>query len=179
MPVQPRPYMAVKFEIDVSTRYHDYRRAWLGWLVTLVRLVSLAGSIVALLALSNWVESRQAAVAIIAAAAAAIGVVNLLDLVFHFEQALGLHTTLYQRFKALQAQMARHRLDWESVGPELDADAQEIRVDEPPTYYALYARAWNQMLDKYEETQHRRPLTRWQSLLQNLKRFRPDQFKPA
>jgi uncharacterized membrane protein len=179
MTVTPRPYTAVKFEIDVSTRYHEYRRAWLESIVTIIRLVSLLGSIVALLALSNWVESRDAAITTVVIATAFIGIVNLVDLVFHVDASARDHTTLYQRFKALQAKMTRHQIDWESAGPEVDAEAQEIRIDEPPTYYATYARAWNQTLEKYNESQHKRPLSWWQSVVGNLIRFRPDKFRPA
>ena len=179
MAVAPRSYEAIKFEVDVSARYHEYRRSWLEGVVTIIRAVSLVGSVVALLALSNWVETRDVAVSVVAIITALIGIVNLIDLVFHVDASARDHSALYQRFKSLQAQIARHRPDWESAGSELEAQAQEIRVDEPPTYYAVYARAWNQTLEKYSESAHRRPLTLWQSIAGNFWKFRPDNFKAA
>ena len=52
----PNAYKALKFNLEVSARYHDYRRATLGTRVTLVRLVSLLGSVLSLLAVSYWIE---------------------------------------------------------------------------------------------------------------------------
>ena len=50
------PYKALKFELEVSARYFDYRRASLGSRVTIVRLVSLLGSILSLLSVSYFVK---------------------------------------------------------------------------------------------------------------------------
>ena len=55
----PNAYKALKFSLEVSARYHDYRRAALGSRVTFVRLVSLLGSLLSLLAVSYWVSQRR------------------------------------------------------------------------------------------------------------------------
>ena len=110
---------------------------------------------------------------------ALVGIVNLVDLVFHFDADARLHTSLFQRFKALHEEMARRQADWEKLIPEWQAEAEAICADEPPTYWALYALAWNQTVEKYEVLSHKRPLRWWQRLAANWLQFRPDQFRPA
>jgi hypothetical protein len=171
--------MALKFNLEVSARYHDYRRAILETRVTVVRMLSLVGSILSLLAVSNWVESETIMVQAVASLSAIVGIANLIDLVFRFDAGARVHTSLFQRFKALLAEMARRQVDWEKLVPGWEAEAQVIRSDEPPTFWALYALAWNQTLEKYDVNTHRRPLSWWQKLASNWKHFRPDQFKPA
>jgi hypothetical protein len=172
-------YTALRFNLEVSARYHDYRRATLEARVTLIRLVSLLGSVLSLLAVSHWVESKETMIQAVAIISAVVGLVNLVDLVFHFDADARVHTSVFQRYKALLADMARHQGDWEKRTPEWEAEAQAIRGDEPPTYWALYALAWNQTLEKNDIHTHRRPLSWWQRLAANWKQFRPDQFRPA
>jgi hypothetical protein len=175
----PNAYKALRFNLEVSARYHDYRRATLGTRVTFVRLISLVGSVASLLAVSNWVESVEKMVLWVAWISVGVGVFNLIDLVFHFDADARLHTALFQRFKGLLEEMARHQADCERQIPEWEAEAQAIRGDEPPTYWALYALAWNQSVEKYEVTSHKRPVRWWQKVAANWLQFRPDQFKPA
>jgi hypothetical protein len=179
MPDPGNEYRALKFGLEVSARYHDYRRATLGSRVTFVRLVSLLGSVASLLAVSNWVESADKMILAVAWISVVVGIVNLVDLVFHFDADARLHTSLFQRFKGLLEEMARHQGDWQTQGPEWQAEAEAIRSDEPPTYWALYALAWNQTTEKYQVTSGRRPIRWWQKLAANWVQFRPDQFKPA
>jgi hypothetical protein len=179
MPDESDALKNLRFSIEVSARYHDYRRATLGFRVTFVRFVSLLGSVLSLLAVSNWVESQQLTVLWVALIGIVVGIVNLVDLVFHFDSSAREHTSLFQRFKALQAKMARHQTDWRVCTPEWEAEAQEIRSDEPPTYWATYARAWNQTAEKYNENSHKRPLKFWQIVVGDWFHMRPDQFKTA
>lgn len=165
-----------KFFIEVSTRYHDYRRATLGQYVTLVRLISLVGSIGALLAVSTLAQSSEKMVNYVAFASILIAIVNLLDLVFQVDSNARLHTSLYQRFKALQEEMARNQGQWRNLLPEWQAKAQLIRIDEPPTYWAVYARAWNQTAEKYGKFGDRHPIKLYQRILQDFVQFRPDGF---
>jgi hypothetical protein len=179
MPEPPNAYKALRFSLEVSARYHDYRRATLGTRVTFVRLVSLLGSVGSLLAVSHWVESAEKMVLWVAWISVVVGIVNLVDLVFHFDADARLHTSLFQRFKGLLGEMAKHQTDWERQIPAWDAEAEAIRSDEPPTYWALYALAWNQTVEKYQATSHKRPVRLWQKIAANWVQFRPDQFKPA
>ena len=155
-------FAKIKFEVEVSARYHEYRRAVLETRVTFIRLVSLLGSVLALLAVSNWVESQQLTVFCVTIVSVIVGIFNLVDLVFHFDDGARVHMGLYQRFKALQAEMARGQAEADELTPKWEAEAQSIRIDEPPTYWATYALAWNQTTEKYLLKGHERPLTRWQ-----------------
>jgi hypothetical protein len=109
--------------------------------MAVIRLVSLIGSIGSLLAVSSWVESSGRTVAVVAVASIFVAIFNLFDLVFKFDLNAGLHTSLYQRFKTLQAEIAKNQLQWEKFLPEWQAEAQQIRIDEPPTYWAVYTLA--------------------------------------
>ena len=179
MPDAESAYKALKFDLEVSARYHDYRRASLGLRVTIVRLVSLLGSVLSLLAVSNWVESAEKTIYVVAGLSAIVGVFNLIDLVFHFDADARSSTSLFQRFKALLGDMARNQADAERRLPAWEAEAEAIHSDEPPTYWALYALAWNQTAEKYDVVSHKRPLRWWQRIAANWVQFRPDQFKPA
>ena len=169
----------LRFEIEVSTRYHDYRRAALEFRVTVIRLVSLVGSVLALLSVSNWVESRELTIQFVTWISIVVGLFNLVDLVFHFDSSARTHTGLYQRFKALQGGIARDQKNWERLIPEWEADAQAIRIDEPGTFWATYALAWNQTAEKYQKEDHKRPLAKWQRWMRDWVRFTPDRFRAA
>jgi hypothetical protein len=82
MPLSETDFQNEKFYIEVSARYHDYRRSALEWCMTLIRLISLLGSIASLLAVSVWVESSERMVLSVALASILVGVANLFDLVF-------------------------------------------------------------------------------------------------
>ena len=165
-----------KFYIEVSARYHDYRRSTLGLCVTWIRLLSLTGAIASLFAVSTWVESSGRAVMLVTVASIVIGIVNLLDLVFQVNSSARIHASLYQRFKALQEEIARKQREWQTLLPEWQAEAQSIRIDEPPTYWAIYTRAWNQTAEKYRKFDHKHNLNFYQKVFGNVMHFRPDEF---
>lgn len=178
MPLSETDFQNEKFYIEVSARYHDYRRSALEWCLTLIRLISLLGSIASLLAVSIWVKSSDRMVLSVAIASILVGVANLFDLVFQFDSKARIHTSLYQRFKTLQGEMAKDQLAWQKFLPEWQAEAQSIRIDEPPTYWAVYTRAWNQTAERYRLFGHKHQIRWYQSLglVSNLLHFRPDQF---
>jgi hypothetical protein len=78
----PNSYKALKFELEVSARYFDYRRSSLGVRVTIVRLISLLGSILSLLAISYFIESKEKMATVVLWISVFIGLANLVDLVF-------------------------------------------------------------------------------------------------
>jgi hypothetical protein len=170
----------LSFDVEVSTWYHEFRRGLFTALVTIVRLVSLLGSVAALLAISSWVEASPTRIWIITIASVAVGIVNLFDLVFQFDTQARDHTSLYQRFKSLQAKMARGKREWEQYIDSWAAEAQSIRVDEPPTYWALFNMARNQALEKHGVSAgNARRVSRRQRLLGYFKHYRPEDFVAA
>jgi hypothetical protein len=175
----PNSYKALKFELEVSARYFDYRRSSLGVRVTIVRLISLLGSILSLLAISYFIESKEKMATVVLWISVFIGLANLVDLVFQFDADARASTSFFQRYKALLGEMARHQSEWGSRHAEWEAETQAIRSEEPPTYWALYAIAWNQTLEKHDLSSSKRPLRWWQHLSANWFHFRPDQFKAA
>ncbi len=178
MPLSETDFQNEKFYVEVSARNHDYRRSALEWCMTLIRLISLLGSIASLLAVSVWVKSSDRMVLSVAIASILVGVANLFDLVFQFDSKARIHTSLYQRFKALQGEIAKDQLEWQKFLPEWQAEAQSIRINEPPTYWAVYTRAWNQTAERYRMFGHKHQIRWYQSLglVSNLLHFRPDQF---
>jgi hypothetical protein len=93
------PYKALTFQLEVSARYFDYRRASLGSRVTVVRLVSLLGSILSLLAVSYFVESKDKMATAVLWISAIVGIFNLVDLVFHFDADARTSTSFFQRYQ--------------------------------------------------------------------------------
>src|SRR5579862_2188665 len=121
-----------QFALEVSTRYHDWRRAKLGVYVNVVRMVALAGAIITLITLvGDWSQASK----ILIATNLIVAVVILFDLVFQLDSKARKHDVLYQRFKNLQASEARGAAQWRDKLPEWQAEAQTIRIDEPPVYW--------------------------------------------
>jgi hypothetical protein len=172
----------LKFGVEVSTLYHDWRRATLETTIRLVKGITFVGAIFSLVTAFNpfhWDDFT--ATWVIAASSIVIACVNLLDLVANLDGRALLHEDLARRFKEVQQRMARHRKEWESRLPEWDADIQAIRADEPPTLWAVYAMCWNQTIGKHrtETRGYLRPVPWWRSWLRNIVQFRPQDFPAA
>jgi hypothetical protein len=170
-------YWELKFSVEVSAMYHDWRRGSLWFFVQFVKAVTLAGVIATLLTAFIATELNTTTTGIIAGVSAAIGIVTLMDLIWNFSARAQLHDQLYQRFKALQAELERLSRNTESW-PELSAKAQAIRVDEPPTLWAIYAQCWNQAIE-HHAAEHRgyyRKIAGWRRALGSMLRFGPQDF---
>jgi hypothetical protein len=169
----------LEFSIEVSTLYHDWRRSALWATVRWIRIITLGSAVVALVTAfspphldSSWALTTVAVVSIL------IAVVTLLDLVENFSGGAHRHEELYRRFKKLQADIARHRAEAEKYIAEWQAEAQSIRVDEPPTLWAIYARCWNQVIEHHatERRGYYRQIAWWRYLLGWLIAFNPQDF---
>jgi hypothetical protein len=151
----------IEFGVEVSTLYHDWRRSFLGTLVNIVRTIALISAVISL---SSAFVSITHGGAIIAVAGALATIVTLADLVFQFDSRARLHDDLYRRFKALQADIARHSAEAEKYLSEWDARAQEIRVNEPPVYWSIYASCWNQVAERIRAPkEYVRTISRWKN----------------
>jgi hypothetical protein len=172
----------LKFGIEVSILYHDWRRATFETTLRFVRGVTLVGAIFTLvtgvtLAFDSFHWGNAAAWGSVISSII-VACVNLIDLVANLDGRALHHDELARRFKALLQRMTRHREVWESHLADWTADAQEIRADEPPTLWAVYAMCWNQNIGKHRVPPmgYRRPVSWWQSLLRNFVQFRPQDF---
>jgi hypothetical protein len=171
-----------QFGVEVSTRYHDWRRGTLEARVRFARLATLAGAILTLLTAFNPLSWAPHSVEwTVAGLAAVIAGINLWELVSNLGEAARTHTELYRRFMELQEQIAKHRDSWEAHLADWEAEAVTIRRDEPPTMWAVYAEAWNQTLDHYqlERKGYYRPVSFWQHMFKNVIQFRPQDFPAA
>lgn len=170
-----------KFEIETSTRYHEQRGATLEYLSKVVKSLSIVGSVLAFMAVADWSKlgvGQFNSELWVAIGAIIVAVVNLFDLVFGFDSGARVHRDLYRRFQKLQEQMMRDERNWHENLNEWRADAQGIRVDEPPTYWAVYARSWNQTIARYgaEQNGYLRQVSLLGSLLRNVWQFSPQSF---
>jgi hypothetical protein len=174
-----REFWELKFGVEVSTIYHDWRRGTMETTIRVVKGITFIGAIFSLVtAFDPFHWGASAAVWLIAGSSIVIGCVNLLDLVADFDGLARRHEALYRRFKEIQQRIARGRLDWSANLPDWDADVHAIRADEPATLWAVYAMCWNQNIGKHlvEPVGYLRPVTWWQSLLRNIVHFRPQDF---
>jgi hypothetical protein len=168
-----------KFEIEVSARYHDWRRATLGSMQTLARAATFVGAIVALITAFNPFDWAPHYVTVaVATGTALVAIVNLAELVFGLSEKTLKHIELYRRFMQLQEKIARAGANWPSDLPKWQADAIAIRIDEPPTMWAVYAECWNQTMDRLslDRPSHYRKVEWWQRLLGNTLQFSPQNF---
>jgi hypothetical protein len=171
-----REFWDLEFSVEVSTLYHDWRRASLWSIVEAIKAITLVGAIIAFVSLNF---NSQLATLIIALASAFIAVVTIVDLVWRFSWRAERHETLYKRFKELQAEIEQMRIsaDDEKSIAGLNSKAQQIRVDEPPTLWAVYAKAWNQAIEHHriDETYYRH-IAPWRRLLGKIVKFDPQDF---
>lgn len=164
----------LEFGVEVSTLYHEWRRSTFEFWSTFIRACALVGAVVALLALfppSEWF------LFVAGVASAFVALVTLCDLVFRVDYKARLHADLYQRFKRLQVQIAKRRGDWQAHIDDWTAEAQTIRIDEPPVLWMIYMGVWNQALRKrrVKESDFRR-ITFWQSIWGRFYPYRPQDF---
>jgi hypothetical protein len=162
--------------VEVSTLYHEWRRATFEFWALLIRACALMGSVVALVSVFAFTGDAVIQLAV-ALASAFVALVTLADLVLGVDRKSRVHADLYQRFKRLQVSIARQRDDWQAHVAEWNAEAQTIRIDEPPVLWAIYMGAWNQALRKRKvsPTQLRR-VTRWQATWGRFYPYRPQDF---
>jgi outer membrane murein-binding lipoprotein Lpp len=149
-------------------------------IVQLVRIITLGGAVISLI--TAYQHPSDTAQNIIAAASIAIAVVSLADLVLSFSASAEKHEALYRRFKQLQADVERLGSDVsEKQIAESTAAAQAIRVDEPPTLWAVYAKCWNEVIEHHsaERAGYYRHVAWWRSLVGWLISFNPQDFPPT
>jgi hypothetical protein len=166
----------IEFGVEVSTLYHDWRRSSLGTLVNIVRAVALISAVISLF--SGFVSFTHGTM-VVAFAGGLAAIVTLADLVFQFDARARLHDDLYRRFKTLQAEIARNSADADKYLSQWDATAQEIRVNEPPVYWSIYAACWNQVAERIRAPkEYVRSLGPWKAWAGKylFLHFRPDDF---
>jgi hypothetical protein len=171
-----------RFGVEVSTLYHDWRRAHLVALVRVARAATFAGAIITLLTALNPLDWAPHSVAlVVGVTAVAIACINLWELVFHLNEIALQHTELYRRFMKLQETIAREQGLWKERLPQWEAEAAAIRSDEPPTMWAVYAEGWNQSIDRYQldKKGYYRPVRLWQHWLRHVLHFNPQDFPAA
>lgn len=177
--MREQEFWELKFSVEVSTLYHNRRRGTLSTVVRLIRMITLASAVIALITAFNPLSfSSSAATNIVAVFSILIAAVSLLDLVENYSGRAERHEELYRQFKELQAQIERYSSEPEKHISELKAQAQAIRVDEPPTLWAIYARCWNQAIEHHaaERPGYYRKISWWRGLLGNLIQFDPQDF---
>jgi hypothetical protein len=174
----------LRFGVEVSALYHDRRRGTLWTIVRTIRTITLVGAVIALVTAFNPLNFKSwLASTIVAAVSILIAVVSLVDLVENYSGRAERHETLYRRFKELQAEIEKYSAELDSAEldkhiADLNSKAQLIRVDEPPTLWAIYAQAWNQAIEHHsaERKGYYRKITWWQRLLGSLIKFNPQDF---
>jgi hypothetical protein len=172
-----------KFGIEVSARYHDWRRGTVLSRVRFAKACTFVGAIVTLLISINpesWAPGPV--LRVIGVLAAIIAIIGLWDLVARMDEAYLQHTDLYRRFAMLQAKMAKAKESAGELLPDWEAEAALIRKDEPPTMWAVYAACWNQTVERYHGKDGEVYLRKvgWvRNLLRNELQFRPQDFPLA
>lgn len=174
-------FQDLKFQIEVSTRYHEWRRATLLKYVTYVKFLSIIGAFLAFAFIwgapanfTLWIITINTNLAV-SVLSALIAFVNILDLVFDFNGDATVHADLYKKFKMLQERIARNQSARKEHMAEWEADAQLIRLDELPIKWAVYALCWNQTAKRFGFGQLRKvgPIRK---LLRNVRAYSAQDF---
>jgi hypothetical protein len=138
--------------------------------------VTFVAAVITLLTAFNPFDAGAITVSwVVGILAALVACVNLMELIANFDEAARKHEDLYKRFKQLQARVA---IEGEENAAAWESEAQTIRADEPPTMWAIYARCWNQTIDRHgaEREGYYREVGTLQSLIGYLWHYRPSDF---
>jgi hypothetical protein len=170
----------LKFGIEVSARYHDWRRATIMGQIRFAKGVTFFGAIATLVTAFNPLHFGTGYVqGLLVFLSIGIAVVNLWELTAGWDAlALG-HHELYRRFAALRARMNKSPDGTNERLSDWSAEAAAIRADEPPTMWAIYTMCWNQTVERYHGKQadeHYRRVGWFRYLLGNAIQFRPHDF---
>lgn len=177
--MRDQEFWELRFSVEVSALYHNRRRSTLWTVVRVTRMITLGGAIIALLTAFNPLSFNSwLTLLIVGIVSVLIAIASLLDLVENFSGRAQIHEELYKRFKELQARIERSSNEPEKNLPELRAEAQAIRVDEPPVLWVIYARCWNQAIEHHqaERAGYYRKISWWRGLLGGLIQFDPRNF---
>jgi hypothetical protein len=177
--IMNKEYWELQFNVEVSALYHARRRASLRTVVRTIRAITLFGSFI-VIAVSVSIKSNATALVVAGPMSALIAFLNLLDLTENFTARAEGHDQLYKRFKTLQANIDRHYGDADRLS-DFQAEAESIRIDEPPTMWAIYAQCWNQAIKHYlaEPRGYYRKIPPWRRLVGRLFNFHPQDFPVA
>jgi len=182
--MEPEPKnWELKFGVEVSTRYHDWRRATLTSQIRAAKAATFVGAILTLVTAFNplnWAPDSVRVLLVLSAVA--IAVINLWELVAGLNETALKHTELYRRFAGLQEKIASIADPMPEQLSAWAAEAAAIRKDEPPTMWAVYAMCWNQTVERYHgkgAAPHLRRVGMPAYLLRNLMQFRPQDFPLA
>lgn len=169
----------LEFGVEASTLYHEWRRSALEFWAGFVRLATLIGVVLTFVT-AFAAMSDPDLIQTVLAINLLVALVTSIDLTFRIDSKARLHTDLYQRFKRLQVEIARHRADAVARVDEWFAEAQMIRVDEPSVLWAVYMQAWNQVLAKRKvHPGYLRRISKWQAFFGRFFEYRPQDFPPV
>jgi hypothetical protein len=174
-------FWELKFGVEVSAMYHDWRRATITGYIRFAKTATLLGAIATLvtgilliiITVPLYVQVLPVVFSII------IAIVNLVELAAKWNEEALQHTELYRRFSDLQARIVRPENHASEILHQLQAEAALIRKDEPPTMWAVYATCWNQVMERHygaDALRYSRKISRAQYFLRNRLSFLPKDF---
>jgi hypothetical protein len=171
----------LKFGVEVSALYHDWRRGTMEAAQRFSRFATLVGIILTLMTAFNPLSLAPAIFEwTIAVILFVVACVNIAELTFRYNERAREHLMLYQRFSQLLVRMSKPSTDTNERLSDWEAAAAAIRNDEPPTMWAVYGMCWNQKVEYPGggQTGHFRKIGWIPYLLRNLIQFRPKDFPP-
>jgi hypothetical protein len=174
----------LRFGVEVSALYHDWRRGTMEAAQRFSRFATLVGIIFTLATAFNplgW--APHVFEWVIAAILFGVACVNIAELTFRYNERAGEHLELYWRFSELLTRMSKPTAETNERLSDWQAEAAAIRRDEPPTMWAVYAMCWNQKAEYYRRgrdfKEHFRKIGWVRYLLRDLIQFRPKDFPPV
>jgi hypothetical protein len=146
--------------------------------IRFARTATLIGAGITLLTAFSIDRAPHFLAWIVGGVAVIIALINLWELNSHLGETALKHTELYRRFMAVQEKMAKEPDVWKERLPDWESEVIKIRADEPPIMWAVYAEAWNQVIDRnvLQKKGYYRPVRWWQHQLRNVIQFNPQAF---
>ena len=169
----------LRFGVEVSALYHDWRRGTMEAAQRFSRFATIVGIIITLATAFNplgWAPHVfEWAIAVVLFVVACI---NVAELAFNYNERAREHLELYRRFSGLQVRMRKSATNANESVSDWDSEAAAIRRDEPPTMWAVYTMCWNQRAEYYAggREEDLRKIGWFPYLLRNVIQFRPKDF---
>ena len=168
----------LRFDVDVSIRYHNRRRAFFDNLHKVTTFIGIlggsAGAVSFVAAIGQW---WNYGLELGLGFALVVAFVNALDLTVGFSERARTHDALYKKFVSHDAKIETAGEISEEQTRQLQSQRLLIEHDEPPIYNALYAQCQNEAARVWRSPTPRLIISFRQRVLAQWVRMRPEDLQ--
>ena len=168
----------LRFDIDVSIRYHNRRRAFFNNWHKVTTFIGILGGSVGAVAFATavgkwWNYGLELGLGF----ALLVAIVNALDLTIGFSERARMHDALYKKFVVHDAKIEAAGETSEEQIRQLQSERLLIEHDEPPIFNVLYAQCQNEAVRVWRSPTPKLIISFRQRVLAQWVRMRPEDIQ--